>query len=265
MLGEGDSSIGADTAALDVFSPGVEEPSSALTTTTSDSTESDTDPDEPRAPSGIAGDECTDDFYRKRGWQEDEVHKWWMNRGSMPDYVDRDEATARIRQGGSHITHLTTDCGYQADIDNTLAISYQGTTTDGVNMGMQNGNLVCSPSGNSWDLKSVVGFGQLPPDLYAATCTNVFITGNVRESDLRFNSNPNEAKFYTTDTPPDSCNGRIDLEGGATHERGHTFGLDDLNTDNHPNLTMRGKAYSNCSRELRTLGKGDLKGMDDLY
>jgi hypothetical protein len=62
----------------------------------------------------------------------------------------------------------------------------------------------------------------------------------LHESNIRFNSDPTEAKFFATDSKPGTCNNLYDLEGVATHERGHTFGLGDLNTDNHPNLTMRG-------------------------
>ncbi len=33
---------------------------------------------------------------------------------------------------------------------------------------------------------------------------------------------------------------------------------------NHPNLTMRGAAQP-CNLELRSLGKGDILGLNDMY
>ena len=72
-----------------------------------------------------------------------------------------------------------------------------------------------------------------------------------------------EGKFFATDSKPATCNNLYDLEGVATHERGHTFGLGDLNTNDHPNLTMRG-IMATCRLEMRSLGKGDIKGLNDL-
>jgi len=91
-----------------------------------------------------------------------------------------------------------------------------------------------------------------------------FFVSEVTESDLRFNSNQNEAKFFATDSKPGNCSNLFDLEGIATHERGHTFGLGDINANDHPNLTMRGAAPA-CTLELRSLGKGDIQGLNALY
>ena len=35
-----------------------------------------------------------------------------------------------------------------------------------------------------------------------------------------------QQKFFGTDSKPGTCNNLWDLEGIATHERGHTFGID---------------------------------------
>src|SRR5262249_20754965 len=74
------------------------------------------------------------------------------------------------------------------------------------------------------------------------------------------------AKFFGTDSKPGTCNNLSDLEGVATHERGHTFGLADINATDHPNLTMgSGSSIGVCSVELRSLGKGDILGLNDMY
>ena len=109
-----------------------------------------------------------------------------------------------------------------------------------------------------------MGFGPLPSTLTAYTCWWLVGASELHESDVRFNEDQNEAKFFATDSKPTNCNGLYDLEGVATHERGHTFGLGDLNHNNHPNLTMRDIMLI-CSLEQRSLGKGDIKGLNDLY
>jgi len=63
---------------------------------------------------------------------------------------------------------------------------------------------------------------------------------------------------------PANCNQLYDLEGVATHERGHTFALGDLDHNNHPNLTMRDTSVT-CSVEARSLGRGDIQGLNDRY
>jgi len=50
-----------------------------------------------------------------------------------------------------------------------------------------------------------------------------------------------------------------------THERGHTFGLGDLSESNHGALTMSGEIEGPCKMGVRTLGKGDIKGLENKY
>jgi hypothetical protein len=57
-----------------------------------------------------------------------------------------------------------------------------------------------------------------------------------------------------------------DLEGVVTHERGHTADLGDIynHGDGHMKLTMGGSSFT-CSKQIRSLGEGDIVGLKDLY
>lgn len=58
--------------------------------------------------------------------------------------------------------------------------------------------------------------------------------------------------------------GKMDFENIATHELGHTFGLDDLFTEACSEETMYSFA-STGETNKRTLEGGDIAGIIDLY
>jgi predicted Zn-dependent protease len=81
-----------------------------------------------------------------------------------------------------------------------------------------------------------------------------------------------ETASINTNPKPDACtdnstsNDNVwwDLEGLVTHEYGHALGLDDINPDNHPTLTMRG-TMGPCTINNRSLAKGDILGLRRIY
>ena len=50
-----------------------------------------------------------------------------------------------------------------------------------------------------------------------------------------------------------------------THERGHTFGLNHVAETGHGNLTMSPLINGPCQINERTLGRGDVLGLDRKY
>jgi hypothetical protein len=62
-----------------------------------------------------------------------------------------------------------------------------------------------------------------------------------------------------------SCRNRYDLEAVMTHERGHTFGLNHVSESGHGNLTMSTQINGPCQLTERTLGWGDVLGLDNKY
>jgi len=260
LLGVGDDPIAPDPSATNAPASDSGSPAQPVTAAVDPSVDPDViDPDA----GNIQGDECTDGFYRlENTGGEHDTHKWYMHASTIPGYFGVDNATviARIREGGAHITHGTTDCS-SVSLQPNLSISYQGTTTKTLQMSTD--GTTCNAHG---DAQNTVGFGSMPSTSAAETCNwkTLFPPAELTESDLRINSNQDEAKFFGTDSKPGTCSNLYDLEGIATHERGHTFGIDDLDAANHPNLTMRGVA-PRCSLELRSLGKGDILGLNDMY
>ena len=258
LLGVGDNPIVApDSGATGAPTSGPASPAEPVTTAVDPTL----DPDVLDPGSGpIQGDECTDEGYRWINGGEHDNHKWYMHASSIPGYfgVSNDTVIARIREGGAHITHGTTDCN-NISLQPNLEISYQGTTSKSLQI---NNDGTCFAFSDR-DQQNTVGFGSLPATKVAIACVWT-ILNEVTESDIRFNEDQNEAKFFATDSKPSTCSELFDLEGIATHERGHTFGLGDLKTANHPNLTMRDTGVK-CSLEQRSLGKGDIKGLNYRY
>ena len=180
-----------------------------------------------------------------------------MNTSSTPSYLSSAAALSRVREGVAGLLAGVTDCA--VSLTPRLYASYLGTTTGRANM--------TSAECGSADGKNVVDFGDLPSTEAARNCFwyTTWPVHEVTEADIRFNSSQQEVTFYATDLPPSPCNGRYDLEGIATHETGHTFGLLDLDSSAHPNLTMRGQGLTDCSDEQRTLGLGDILGLNAMY
>lgn len=103
---------------------------------------------------------------------------------------------------------------------------------------------------------NVVGWGALPSGTLATTCTWYNGSGNAVESDQKY------ATAYSWNSASSCSGSNYDLRGVATHEWGHTFGLDHVAQTT--GLVMK-PASSTCETAQRTLGLGDLRGIDALY
>lgn len=115
------------------------------------------------------------------------------------------------------------------------------------------------------DGTNVVSFDDLESGILARTCAYLDVTdgfNRVTGSDIQVN----KAGFQWTARPcARSCKGRYDLEAVVTHERGHTFGLNHVLEKSHRYLTISIFINGRCQTTERTLGRGDVHGLDRKY
>ena len=138
-------------------------------------------------------------------------------------------------------------------------LSYEGKTAS-------HAQLDASGRCNGNDGKTVVSFGKLPNGTLAVTCiitvVNLKSYNPVKASDTKLNK-----KHYNWTTHPNSrsCRARYDLEGVMTHERGHTFDLGHVSEFSHGKLSLSERINGPCQRSERSLGRGDVLGLDRKY
>ena len=202
---------------------------------------------------------CEDGENETPGYRESDQHAWYFNGSTTPAELTVSEAVTALREGTKDVTQEQNDCGRSDTVD--ARASYEGTINRRADMD-SDGNCA---SFVTRDGVNVVDFGNLPDNVVGLTCTWYRVWPDwwdeVTESDMRLN----KADFTWTVTPGSGCSGATyDVESIAAHERGHTFGLDDVSYHYHGNLTMA--AVSNpCSKYLRTLGAGDMDGLEYIY
>ena len=128
---------------------------------------------------------------------------------------------------------------------------YNGTTNKTANIGT---NSTCTSSDNT----SVVDFGNLSALDLGYACW-WYVGNDTVSSDMRLNSTE-----YSWAVNLNGCVAKYSVEDVATHELGHTFGLNDVSESPHPALTMSAIMLP-CQNAETTLGLGDVKGMEALY
>lgn len=135
---------------------------------------------------------------------------------------------------------------------NSAAHTYVGTTTSSA-------NLTQTSCGIS-DLKSVIDSGGLTGTTLAVTCTWKS-AGEITAGHIRVDSS--SRSWYTAASATD-CSGSntYDLQGVATHEIGHLYGLGHVAQGTGQVMEPTSDA---CETGQRTLGNGDLAGMKAIY
>jgi hypothetical protein len=198
---------------------------------------------------------CSDPEYTDNSWRVTSELHYRINLSTTPREVTRRAAKNAIRRAAGNIVDTRSDCHLGDRVPATL--DYDGGTSAVADI--QDGSCVKS------DGVSVVSFGDLPKAL-AKACTYYKINPSdydeVGTSDIKLN----RADFRWTARPVSrSCNRAYDLEGVVTHERGHTFGLGHVPEEAHGRLTMSPVINGPCQKSERTLGKGDVLGLEGKY
>ncbi len=199
---------------------------------------------------------CADPAYTNLGYRESSTLRYRFNRLTTPGELTPNAAEDAIRRGGNNIASVRNNCGLADGVPAKFV--YEGSTpalADVTAKGRCSGN----------DSKSVVSFGKLPSGTLAVTCTFYAVRSGydeVASSDMRINKG---SKKWTTKPGARSCRNSYDLQSVATHERGHTFGLGHVAEASHGNLTMSGAINGPCQASERTLGRGDVIGLNRKY
>ena len=198
---------------------------------------------------------CNDPEYTDNSWHVTSELHYRVNLSTTPREITRRAARNAILRAAGNVDDTRSDCHLGDRVPATL--DYDGGTSAVADI--QDGSCVKS------DGVSVVSFGDLPKAL-AKACTYYKITPSgydeVGTSDIKLN----RADFRWTTRPVSrSCKGSYDLEGVVTHERGHTFGLGHVPERSHGRLTMSPVINGPCQKSERTLGRGDVLGLERKY
>lgn len=201
---------------------------------------------------------CSDNYYNPYGGKWFETFRYSINLNNLPlNDIGFDAAIGAIRRGGSNITTTNTNCNFGDVI--SAGIAYEGTE-------FRSPNISASAVCGDYDDYNVVGFGDLPNSSSRTTLAVAcrwYIGNTYVASDQRYNAT--DANF-TANPTGSSCSNKYGLEGIATHEFGHTFGLGHADPEvDHEWLTMSPMINGTCQASEETLGQGDVLGLGSLY
>ncbi len=215
--------------------------------------------------------ECSQSQYNLLGFKwYNQTYSYRMGDGPRPAGLTSAEFKDAIIDSANNITKAHNDCGRADNVSATQ--SYAGTTTHESFVTNANGKLVCRDA----DGISVVDAGDLQGGAWAGAALGIACVRGVAHSgpdsitevDIRLNTSDYN---WTTTPRTASCKTganyktwRFDVKSVLTHEFGHGFGLDHVSESTYPKMTMS-TATSPCTRSARTLGKGDMLGLEALY
>lgn len=202
------------------------------------------------APAGPAKGACSDGAYSRNGDDWDTSYHWYFNKNSTPSEVDEDRAVNAARDGVEHIPRAFNDCGLPDNVGTTQL--YKGTTSENGNIA---GDSTCIQSNG----KSVVAFGDLRADDLAFACWWTK-NGAIVEGDIRLN----KFEYLWVVNIGGNCVAKYSVEAVVTHEAGHVFGLGHVSETEHGALTMS-PVMLTCQSSEKTLGLGDVRGLEALY
>ena len=197
-----------------------------------------------------ASNKCAKPYYVYLGGKWIDTYRWKINETWGPGRG----ATDRIRAAADTWTANIYYCGKHSVAYATE--QYQGKSGTAVGVTREGG---CAAHGS----ESTIGYGVIsyPPDVLGATCVHYFLhelLGIMAEADVKFNT----LDSWYTGASESGCSGKWDLQGVATHEFGHVFGLDHVGQST--GQVMRPSSPP-CDTGNRHLGLGDATGVKLLY
>lgn len=160
---------------------------------------------------------------------------------------EKTAGVSAVRSAASAWDGALSSCGTK--VTSTARNTYLGTTT------LQPAVTAAGGCG-AMDRTNTVGWGSLPSGVLGLTCVWFGSDGVAQETDQRY------ATGFTWNSAATCSGSRFDLRGVATHEWGHAYGLG--HTAQSSGLVMK-PSSTTCETAQRTLGLGDVLGIDALY
>jgi hypothetical protein len=193
---------------------------------------------------------CSDGAYLRNGHRWSQRYNWRFQSGSRPKGFSSSGVANALRRAAYNIVNGDNNCGLPDLISATHW--YRGSTSRAPNI---SSGARCLGR----DRINTVGFGSLPRGVLGMTCWWTY-NGRVVEADIKLN----RSYFGWYITRPSGCRSRWSIEGVATHEFGHVYGLGHVSENQHPSLTMSTLIRA-CQSSETTLGLGDVVGLRSLY
>ena len=185
---------------------------------------------------------CGSSSYVLFGYRWPSTVNWYYNSAGQ-----KTTGLTAIRAGANAWTGTVSVCG--TSILSSAKNAYLNTETQAPGVTAAGG---CGTRSN----RNVIGWGTLPSGTLAVTCTWSNSFGDALESDQRY------ATGYSWNSASTCSGSNYDMQGIATHEWGHTYGLNHVAQST--GLVMK-PSSTTCETAQRTLGLGDLRGIDFLY
>lgn len=197
---------------------------------------------------------CSDTAYTREPWKwtTNGTYTWYYNStNDTYSVLTHADALAAVRNATSNIVVGYNDCGYTGKPN--IYQSYAGTTTTGVNI------TTAGSCGTTDSYNISQWLGMSVSGLLGLTCTWYNSSTHIAAySDMALNYN------FSWWNGSGSCSGYYDAQSVATHERGHTFGLDHVDPSTHYYETMT-TTMPSCDSSKRTLAAGDQGGLTATY
>jgi hypothetical protein len=215
---------------------------------------------------------CERDSYQLRPYKWDKPWLFRTTKGTALATNRQSDFDAAARRATANMTHGRNTCGMSGRTHARGA--FIGHTARQGNFVYADGQTTCGES----DGHNVIDTGDLPGGFLEATlawtCTWAETRHGVTRAvsaDIRMNNadynwtyRPGDDPACDPAFPPDPQRWRYDVESVLTHEIGHVYGLVNLSAPEDLNQTMY-PGIRRCSGHMRTLGRGDVLGMQALY
>ena len=197
-------------------------------------------------------------YFKTFSWKAPQPYEWWYREANKPD----SHAFYRILDAFKTWKSGANRCN-DTIISNSYSESYMGITT--LAIPYQDNPFYPQTFGDCLNpgSKDMFAWSWMPSTEVAVTCTyhsqwDIFNVTPARSSVILTST---QNKFYTDPSPSGCTNNLYDLQAIATHEIGHTLGLDHFT---HIGQSMN-PSIGPCATDKRGLGYGDVHGVASLF